>query len=81
MYLYTAKLIYHLPPAAKGCGREIIKRLPYMRASVHSSRFYINLYNSFIYEDIFTEFAGNIYGYENMSGQNFGLALKTKWPP
>ena len=42
-----------------------------MRTSVHSSRFYINLNISFIYKDIFTKFAGNIYGYENMSVQNF----------
>ena len=56
---------YYLPPAAKGHGREIIKRLPYMRPSVRpsvsSSHFSINLNISFIYEDIFTKFAGNVY--------------------
>ena len=51
---------YYLPPAAEGHGREIIKRLP----SVCSSRFCINLNISFIYEDIFTKFAGNVYGYK-----------------
>ena len=42
------------------------------------SLFYINLNISFIYKDIFTEFAGNVYGYENLSVQNFGLILKNK---
>ena len=28
-----------------------------------------------------TKLAGNIYGYENMSVQNFGIVLKTKLPP
>ena len=55
----------------EGRGWEIIKRLPYMyvcvRLSVHSSRFYTNLNISFIYKDIFTKFAGNVYGYENLS--------------
>ena len=31
---------------------------------------------TFIYTDIFTKFAGNVYGYKNMSVQNFGLILK-----
>ena len=31
---------------------------------------------SFIYEDIFTKFAGNVYGYENLSLKNFSLILK-----
>ena len=35
--------------------------------SVCDSRFYmINLDISFIYKDIFTKFAGNVYGYENI---------------
>ena len=59
--------------AAEGHGREIIKRLPYMRPSVCpcicSSHFYINLNISFIYKDIFAKFAGNVYGYENLSLQ------------
>ena len=73
---------YYLPPAAEGHGREIIKRLPYVRASVRSSvrssRFCINLNISFIYEDIFTKFAGNVYGYENLSLKNCSLILKNK---
>ena len=40
--------------------------------------FYINHNMSFIYEDILTKFAGNVYGYANMSLQNFGLILKKK---
>ena len=66
-------ILYYLPPAAKGLGREIIKRLPYVCASVcpsvHSSHFYINLNISFIYKDIFSKFAGNVYGYKNMSAK------------
>ena len=31
-----------------------------------------------VYKDIFTKFTGNVYGYENMSVQNFGLILKNK---
>ena len=66
--------------------QEIINRLPNMHVcvresvcpSVHSSRFYIKLNISFIYKDIFTKFAGNIYGYENLSLQNFSLILKNK---
>ena len=64
----------YLPPAAEGRSREIIKRL----LSVRSSRFCININISFISEDIFTKFAGNVYGYENLSLQNFGLILKNK---
>ena len=33
---------------------------------------------SFINKDIFIKFAGNVYGYENLSVQNFGLILKNK---
>ena len=47
--------------------------------------FYINLNISFIYTDIFIytfiytdKFAGNVYGYENLSVQNLGLILKKK---
>ena len=43
-----------------------------------SVRFYINLNISFIYKDIFTKYAGNDYGYKNLSVQNFGLILKNK---
>ena len=57
--------------------------MPSVRESVHpfilrSSHFYINLNISFIYKDIFTKFAGDVYGYNNMSMQNFGLILKNK---
>ena len=34
--------------------------------------------NSFIYKDIVTKFAGNVYGYENLAVQNFSLILKNK---
>ena len=36
----------------------------------HPSHFYMNLYISFTYKDIFTKFAGNVYGNENMFVQN-----------
>ena len=61
---------------AEDRGREIINRLLYVYAFVCSSRFHRNLNISFIYKDIFTKFAGNVY--ENMSLQNFGLILKNK---
>ena len=38
----------------------------------------MNLNVSFICKDIFTKFAENVYGYANMSVQNFGLMLKNK---
>ena len=74
---------YHLP-VAKGRGREIIKSFcTCMYASVRASirpmsRFCINLNISFIYEDIFIKFAGNVYGYKNPSLKNFSLILKNK---
>ena len=52
----------------EGCGS----------VGVGASRFYIYLNISFIYTDIFTKFAGNVYGYENLSVQNFALVLKHK---
>ena len=69
---------FYLPPAAEGRGQEIIKRLPSVHLTVRSSRFCINLNTSFTYKDIFTKFAGNVYGYENLSLQNFSLILKNK---
>ena len=33
------------------------------------SCFYVNLNISFIYKNIFTKFAGNVYGYENLSAK------------
>ena len=47
-------------------------------ACVGLSHFYINLYVSFISEDIFTRFAENVYGCENMSVKHFALVLKRK---
>ena len=51
---------------------------PCVHECVRSSRFCINLYISFIYSFIFTKFAGNVYGYENLSLKNFSLILKNK---
>ena len=79
---FFCKSFYYLLSAAEGRGRGIIEHLPYvrtcMRPSVRSSRFCINLNISFIYEDIFTKFAGTVYGYENLSLKNFSLILKNK---
>ena len=73
---------YYLQPLTKGHGREIIKCLLCVRASVclcvSLSRFHINLNMSLIYKDIFTKYAGNVYGYKNLSVQNFGLILKNE---
>ena len=44
-----------------------------MLACVHLSHFYINLYISFICEYIFTRFAENVHGCENMSVKDFGI--------
>ena len=59
-------------------GQEIVKCLLYVRGSIHSSGFYIDLNISFIYKNIFTKFAGNVYGYKNLSVQNFRLFLKNQ---
>ena len=48
----------------------------YVCVCVRLSHFYINLSISFIYKDIFIKFAGKVYGYENLSVQNFGIILK-----
>ena len=40
-----------------------------IRPCVRLSGFNINLYISFIYKDIFIKFAGNVYGYENLSAK------------
>ena len=50
----------------------------WMRPCVHLSGFNINLYISFIYKDIFIKFAGNLYGYKNLSLQNFGLIFEKR---
>ena len=59
-------------------GQEIIKYLLYVHISICSSHLWINLYVSFIYEDIFTKFTLNVYCYENLSVKNFVLILKNK---
>ena len=60
-------------PSVRACVHE------YVRASVCPFvTFYINLNISFICKDIFTKFAGDIYGYKNLCVQNFGLILKNK---
>ena len=73
------------PSLSPACGRrprmgdyETPSIRLYVRLSVRSSRFCINLNISFIYTDIFTKFAGNVYGYENLSLLNFSLILKNK---
>ena len=52
-------------------------KTPSVRACVHvsvrSRCFCINLKISFIYEDIFTKFVGNVYAYESLSLTNFSL--------
>ena len=70
---YTVVLVIILLSPACGRGREIIKRLPYMRASMRPSM--IHPFVTFL--QIF-KFAGNVYSFENMSVQNFGLILKNK---
>ena len=78
LILTTMQVATILSPA---CGRKPWSgdyKTPSVRASVHSSRFYINLNISFNYKDIFTKFAGNVYGYENLSLQNFSMILKNK---
>ena len=52
--------------------------MPSVSASVRSSSFCINLNMSFIYTDIFTKCAENVYGYKHLSVQNFGLILRNK---
>ena len=49
-----------------------------IRPCVHLSGFNISLKISFNYKDIFIKFAENVYGYKNLSLQNFGLILKNK---
>ena len=50
----------------------------WVRAYVCLSHFYIYLYLSFSYEDIFIKFAESDYGYENISVENFVLFKKNK---
>ena len=67
------QIYFYLPPVTKGDYKT-----PSIHASICSSHFCINLNISFIFKDIFTEFAGNVYGYKNLSVQNFSLILKNK---
>ena len=71
--------LFLLSPA---CGQRPSSRdykTPSVRVCIRESvMFYINLNISFIYKDMFTKCAGNVYGYENLSVQNFGLILKNK---
>ena len=72
-YLLPAKTgvgDYEMPSVQGGWGCMGV------HACLHLSHLYINLYISFIYEYIFTEFAENVYGYENMSVKKFVLILK-----
>ena len=66
------QLYFYLPPAKAGVG-EIMKHHLYVcvHACVRLSHFYINLHVSFIYQDIFTKFAENVYVCENMSIKKF----------
>ena len=71
----------YLPPA-QGWGWESMKHFQCVGAwmgvcvCVHFSCFYINIYVSFIYENIFTKYAEDVYAYENMSVKIFILILK-----
>ena len=56
-------------------NQEIIKCLSSVRPFV---MFLHKLNISFICKDIFTKFAGNVYGYENQPVHNFGLILENK---
>ena len=73
-------LYFYLLPAKAGLGDyETPSVRVCMRVCMHAcmrlSHFYINLYTSFIYEDMFTKFAQNASGCENMSVKNV-LILK-----
>ena len=65
--LLSHSLSFFLLPAVEGRSRGIMKCFPSVRPFVML----------FIYKDIFTEVTENVYGYENMSVQTFGLILKT----
>ena len=65
------------PPLAKAGVGMIMKCLPCMHACMFAFViFLINLYIAFIYENVFTKFAENVYGCKNMSVTNFVLILK-----
>ena len=50
-----------------------------VRACVHLPHFCTNHYIAFIYGDIFTNFAENVYGYENMSVKIYTHLKKATW--
>ena len=62
-------------PASRLLGL-VDNEIPSVLACVHLSSFYINLYISFIYEDVFTLIVKNVYSYKN-----FIFIKKKKWPP
>ena len=76
------QLDFYSPLAKVRVGRE---KKPSLLVCMHAclcmcmcalSYFFTNLYVTFIYEDIFTKFAENVYGCKNMSVTNFVLILK-----
>ena len=75
LWLQNVKTDYKKRRPSLGLGDY---KTPSIRVSICLSHFYINLNISFIYKDIFTKSVGNVYGYKNLSGQNFGLILKNK---
>ena len=77
VYITTYRTVTFLSPAGRRPWSGDYKT-PSVHPSVRSSRFCINLNISFIYEHIFTKFAGNVYGYKNLSLKNFSLTLKNK---
>ena len=54
--------------------------MPSMRVGVHAYMCafvtFVHKPLSLIYEDIFTKFAENVYGYENISVKKFAMILK-----
>ena len=67
--------VNYLPPVGEGCGQDSGDyKTPSVCASVCMT-FVALLHNnisiniSFIYKDIITKFAGNAYGYENLSAK------------
>ena len=69
---------YYLPPMAEGSDRGENAFCTYVSLCFGLTRFYITFFVSSIYKDIFTKFAGNVYGYKNMLVQTFDLILKKK---
>ena len=76
--MYHAYNLYYLMPAAEGRGQKMPSVHACVQECICLSRFYINLNISFIYKDLFTKFAGNVYDYKHISVQNFGLIWEDK---